>query len=145
MLRTGQLPPPQRGVVAPLRHRDLARRREPRYRGPWRLPGPDFHRLAALSFTPGYVMSTSSLTSARTAGRTLRPEKRERFGRLRAAGARPGGPCPGLLLVFLFSDPFGAVRALFWPRLTSRGRRFGLFAGRWSWWFRLPFGLGLEP
>jgi hypothetical protein len=56
MLRTGQLPPPRRDVVAPLRRRDLTRRREPRYRGPWRLPGPDSHRLAALSLSLGYVI-----------------------------------------------------------------------------------------
>src|SRR4029453_5558249 len=43
MLRTGQL------HRAPPRPRDLARRRGPRYRGPWRLPGPDSHRLAAVS------------------------------------------------------------------------------------------------
>jgi len=42
MLRTGQL------HRAPPRPRDLARRRGPRYRGPWRLPGPDSHRLAAM-------------------------------------------------------------------------------------------------
>ena len=29
------------------------------YRGPWRLPGPDLHRLAVLSLSLGYVMSTS--------------------------------------------------------------------------------------
>jgi hypothetical protein len=43
MLRTGQL------HRAPPRRRGLARRRGPRYRGPWRLPGPDSHRLAAVS------------------------------------------------------------------------------------------------
>src|SRR6266498_412718 len=32
---------------------DLSRRREPRYRGPWRLPGPDLHRLAAVSLSLG--------------------------------------------------------------------------------------------
>jgi hypothetical protein len=30
------------------------------YRGPWRLPGPDSHRLAALNLTPGYTFSTPS-------------------------------------------------------------------------------------
>jgi len=29
------------------------------YRGPWRLPGPDLHRLAALSLSLGYVTMTS--------------------------------------------------------------------------------------
>src|SRR6266508_4510430 len=61
MLRTGQLPPPLWDVVAPLRRRDLARRREPRYRGPWRLPGPDSHRLAAMSFSLGYAVLLLSL------------------------------------------------------------------------------------
>jgi hypothetical protein len=47
MLRTGQLlAPHKRDFVAPLRRRPLDRRREPCYRGPWRLPGPDSHRLA---------------------------------------------------------------------------------------------------
>jgi hypothetical protein len=56
MLWTGQLPPPPWDVVAPLRRRALTRRREPRYRGPWRLPGPDLHRLAALNLSLGYVI-----------------------------------------------------------------------------------------
>jgi hypothetical protein len=55
MLRTGRLRHPQGMFVAPLRHQPLDRCREPRYRGPWRLPGPDLHRLAALSLTPGYI------------------------------------------------------------------------------------------
>src|SRR6266545_3833509 len=54
-------PPPLRGVVAPLRRRDLARRREPCYRGPWRLPGPDSHRLAAVSLSLGYAADLLSL------------------------------------------------------------------------------------
>ena len=33
-----------------------------RYRGPWRLPGPDSHRLAALSLSIGYVITTSTPT-----------------------------------------------------------------------------------
>src|SRR5215207_4239293 len=53
MLRTGQL------HRAPPRPRDLARRRGPRYRGPWRLPGPDSHRLAAVSLSLGYVVVPS--------------------------------------------------------------------------------------
>src|SRR4029453_9313569 len=53
MLRTGQL------HRAPPRRRDLARRRGPRYRGPWRLPGPDSHRLAAVSLSLGYVVVPS--------------------------------------------------------------------------------------
>lgn len=32
------------------------------YREPWRLPGPDSHRLAALSLSLGYVTTTSSLS-----------------------------------------------------------------------------------
>jgi hypothetical protein len=45
-------------IVAPLRRRPLDRRREPRYRGPWCLPGPDSHRLAALSLPPGYIRTS---------------------------------------------------------------------------------------
>jgi len=57
MLRTGQLLAPLTGALS-LRfdQRDLSRRREPCYRGPWRLPGPDSHRLAALSLSLGYVI-----------------------------------------------------------------------------------------
>ncbi len=43
-------------------HRALTRGREPRYRGPWRLLGPDSHRLAAVSLSPGYVMTQSFLS-----------------------------------------------------------------------------------
>ena len=47
MLRTSRLPPlPSRGVTSRFDRQVLTRRRGPRYRGPWRLPGPDFHRLA---------------------------------------------------------------------------------------------------
>ena len=59
MLRTGRLPAPHRGGLPPPRHRDLARRRECCYRGPWRLPGPDSHRLAAVSLSLGYVVVPS--------------------------------------------------------------------------------------
>ncbi len=45
---------------APLRTRPLDHARGLHYRGPWRLPGPDFHRLAALSLSIGYVTMTSS-------------------------------------------------------------------------------------
>src|SRR5918993_5704006 len=67
MLRTGQL------RCAPPRRRDLARRRRPRYRGPWRLPGPDSHRPAAVSLSLGYVvvLLLSVLLGARATGRTL--------------------------------------------------------------------------
>src|SRR6266566_927202 len=61
MLRTGQLLAPIRDVVAPLRRRDLARRRQPRYQGPRRLPGPDSHRLAATSLSLGYALFLLSL------------------------------------------------------------------------------------
>ena len=49
--------PPHRDFVAPLRRRDLARRREPCYRGPWRLPGPDLHWLVLLSLSLGSCYS----------------------------------------------------------------------------------------
>src|SRR5215211_1301076 len=73
MLRTGQL------RRAPPRPRDLARRRGPRYRGPWRLPGPDSHRLAAVSLSLGYVVVPSFRWSSapELAGRTFRRNYRE--------------------------------------------------------------------
>jgi hypothetical protein len=51
-------------TVASASHRTqpLGRARGPRYRGPGRLPGPDSHRLAALSLSLGYVMSNSFLS-----------------------------------------------------------------------------------
>src|SRR5208282_2875768 len=45
---------------APLRTRPLDHARGLCYRGPWRLPGPDSHRLAALSLSIGYVITTST-------------------------------------------------------------------------------------
>ncbi len=73
MLRTGQLPAPLRGGLPPPRRRDLAHRRECCYRGPWRLPGPDSHRLAAVSLSLGYVvvLLLSLVLGARAAGRTF--------------------------------------------------------------------------
>jgi len=59
MLRTGRLPAPHGGGLPPPRPRGLARRRECCYRGPWRLPGPDSHRLAAVSLSLGYVVAPS--------------------------------------------------------------------------------------
>jgi hypothetical protein len=46
----------------PLRTRSLDHARGHHYRGPWRLPGPDSHRQAALSLSLGYVTTTSSLS-----------------------------------------------------------------------------------
>jgi hypothetical protein len=40
----------------PLRTRHFGRPRGFRYQGPWRLPGPDSHRLVVVSFSLGYVM-----------------------------------------------------------------------------------------
>src|SRR5919106_4634364 len=51
-------------AIAPLRRRGLPRRREPCNGGPWRLPGPDSHRLAAVSLPLGYV-TRLPLSSAR--------------------------------------------------------------------------------
>jgi len=45
----------------PLRPRPLDRNRGLHYRGPWRLPGPDSHRLAAANLAPGYVMTSPSV------------------------------------------------------------------------------------
>jgi hypothetical protein len=64
MLRTGQLPAPLRGGLPPPRRRDLAQRRECCYRGPWRLPGPDSHRLAAVSLALGYTLLPPFVTPA---------------------------------------------------------------------------------
>ena len=52
MLRTGQL-------IHPASHPASQRRRGLPYRGPWRLPGPDSHRLTALNLSIGYLMTTS--------------------------------------------------------------------------------------
>ncbi len=50
--------------------RDLSRRREPRYRGSWRLPGPELHRLADDSLSLGYAISFSFSSGIRAAGYT---------------------------------------------------------------------------
>ena len=47
---------------APLRTRPLDHARGHHYRGPWRLPGPDSHRLVTLSLTLGYTITTSLLS-----------------------------------------------------------------------------------
>src|SRR5215216_7328024 len=80
MLRTGRLPAPHGGGLPPPRPRGLARRRECCYRGPWRLPGPDSHRLAAVSLSLGYVVVSSfrcssapELLDAHSGGITLPP------------------------------------------------------------------------
>ena len=49
---------------APLRTRPLDHARGLHYRGPWRLPRPDSHRLAALSLSLGYVITTSLVVTA---------------------------------------------------------------------------------
>jgi hypothetical protein len=49
MLRTGQL------FDFPLRREDLSSRRGVNYRGPWRLLGPDLHRLANASLSLGLL------------------------------------------------------------------------------------------
>ena len=47
-----QIDPPRFG------RRHFGRPRGLHYRGPWRLPGPDLHRLVVVSFSLGYVMFT---------------------------------------------------------------------------------------
>jgi hypothetical protein len=49
------------GCSTPLRTRLLGHARGLRYRGPWRLPGPDSHRLAAVSLSLGYAADLLSL------------------------------------------------------------------------------------
>src|SRR6266508_4759587 len=63
-------PPRTGGGLPPPRRRDLARRRECCYWGPWRLPGPDSHRLAAVSLSLGYlvVLLLSVVLGARATG-----------------------------------------------------------------------------
>src|SRR5215208_7534239 len=87
MLRTGQL------RRAPPRPRALARRRECCYRGPWRLPGPDSHRLAAVSLSLGYVvvLLLSVVLGARATGRTFL-RNRLGCGCSRPAGLAPAAP-----------------------------------------------------
>ena len=46
-----------RGLTPRFDRKDLSLRRGPRYQGPWRLPGPNSHRLADLSFTLGLNLS----------------------------------------------------------------------------------------
>jgi hypothetical protein len=46
----------------PLRRRPLNRHRGLRYRGPWRLPRPDSHRLAATSLSPDHLMSSGTIS-----------------------------------------------------------------------------------
>jgi hypothetical protein len=92
MLRTGQL------RCAPPRRRDLARRRGPRYRGPWRLPGPDPHRLAAVSLSLGYTVAPSLRSHRRPSYWTHIP--RESAALVDHDRTRPGPPsAPDLLVV----------------------------------------------
>jgi hypothetical protein len=95
MLRTGQL------HRAPPRRRDLARRRGPRYRGPWRLPGPDSHRLAAVNLRS--ATPSTSLLSRRPSYWTHIP----RESGLAALVLRDGG----VASVLCRSGPPGASQA----------------------------------
>lgn len=65
--------PAEQDFVAPLRRRPLDRRREPCYRGPWRLPGPDPHRLADESLRSNHpiIPYLLHLRASRTPGRTV--------------------------------------------------------------------------
>jgi len=59
MLRTGRLLAPQEwGLCRSASTRGSLRTPGTSYRGPWRLPEPDSHRLAALSFSFGYTTSS---------------------------------------------------------------------------------------
>ncbi len=71
-----------RGVTPRFDRRDLSRRRGPRYPGPWRLPGPDLHRLADLSLSLGIACGITSflwLLAPELSGRTQgRPQAARR-------------------------------------------------------------------
>src|SRR5215218_4571548 len=131
MLRTGQ------SRRAPPRRRDLARRRGPRYRGPWRLPGPDSHRLAAVSLSLGYVVGAllSVVLGARAAGRTFRRNRGADLGGVLAAG-RPAAGRPGGRRGRRPAPPGGQMA---WA-MTARRRRWvhmtpsllGEDQGRWN-------------
>jgi hypothetical protein len=73
MLRTGQLLAPlTETLLLRFDRRDLSRRREPCYRGPWCLPGPDSHRLADDSLSHAMPSGSSFLSSGiRAAGCTI--------------------------------------------------------------------------
>src|SRR5215211_3764827 len=114
-------PPRTGGGLPPPRHRDLARRRECCYRGPWRLPGPDSHRLAAVSLSLGYVVVPSfryssapellDAHSAGIAGGGVRAAGRPSSGRPRGRrGRRPAPPGPGSRAAA--GGPAGTPRAL---------------------------------
>jgi hypothetical protein len=50
--------PPHRDFVTPLRPTTSRSQPGVSYQGPWRLPGPDLHRQAALNLSLGYVISS---------------------------------------------------------------------------------------
>jgi hypothetical protein len=55
MLRTAQLLPRTRAFDTALRRRAFPPTPAVCYRAPWRLPGPDSHRLATTSFQPSQI------------------------------------------------------------------------------------------
>jgi hypothetical protein len=63
---------PLTGRFPALRTRVLTRARRVHYRRPWRLCGPDSHRLAALGLSLGYLLHHPSGHKARATGRTPR-------------------------------------------------------------------------
>ena len=61
--------PSHKGLVTPLRRSGSPPPPGASYRGPWRLPGPDLHRLADVSFAAsvvGYVIAATSTSVAPT-------------------------------------------------------------------------------
>lgn len=56
--------PPFKGFVAPLQQTGSRRCWEPCYRGPWRLRGPDSHRLAAVSLSLGFALQDHLLSAS---------------------------------------------------------------------------------
>jgi hypothetical protein len=83
-------PPRTGGGLPPPRHRDLARRRECCYRGPWHLPGPDSHRLAAVSLSLGYVVVLLLICAGTPGQQRVRVDGDLLLAAGRMDGAEPG-------------------------------------------------------
>ena len=81
---------------APLRTPPLDDARGPHYRGPWRLPEPDSHRLAALSLSLGYVTTTSLLSWRPSCWTHPRRADRPQLPSCQTTPPRNDAPQPGI-------------------------------------------------